>query len=344
MAHSALGPGREFDLIRAFTAQDERLRSAAPSRAVVVGGGDDACVVAGSGIALSTDISVEDVHFRRTWISARDIGWRATAASLSDLAAVAARPIGILVSIAASSEDMESFVIEVMAGVSEAAAAFDAAVLGGDVSRSPGPLVLDVVVAGGVEQPVLRSGARLGDGLWVTGSLGAAAAAVLDWNAGRPPQPDAIAAFARPRPRIAEARWLAEHAPLHALIDLSDGLAGDAAHIAAASDVRIILDLDRIPIHSAAVAAAPGTQPAANTQPADARITHALRLALAGGEDYELCFAAPAGAIEIVADAFVQRFGLRLTRVGTIDAGSGVVTADALGELHPLAIAGYTHL
>jgi thiamine-monophosphate kinase len=136
-------------------------------------------------------------------------------------------------------------------------------------------------------------------------------------------------AFARPRPRTAEARWLAEHADVSALIDLSDGLAGDAGHIAAASDARIVLDTSLIPLHPVVrdVATSPD---------------EALRLALSGGEDYELCFTARAGTTAAVGEEFTRLFGVPLTRVGMVEPGAGVLLRALDGSSTPAG--GYDHL
>ncbi len=337
-ASTPLGPGREFDLIQQLLAQDAGFRrTPGHGAAILLGPGDDCAVIAAPAVALSVDLSIEDVHFRRAWIEPEAIGWRAAAAALSDLAAVAAQPIGVLVSVAATPTDAESVVPRIMAGVSEAAAAQGAALLGGDVSRSPGPLILDIVVAGSVTRAARRSGARPGDGLWVTGRLGGAAAAVHAWEADRQPDPAGVAAFARPRPRIAEAIWLAEQGVVHALIDVSDGLAGDAGHLAAASGVQVVLDPTRIPVHPTAAATGRAT---GNAWMGIA----GLPWALGGGEDYELCFAGPIEAVELLRDRFVDRFAVALTRVGDVRPGQGVRALDASGALHEIDIAGYSHL
>jgi thiamine-monophosphate kinase len=321
-----LGPGREFDLIRGFF---ERTGVAA-SPQVRVGPGDDCAVVVGDGIALSCDLSVEGVHFRREWLTEREIGYRAAAAALSDLAAVAARPIGVLVALAVPETDAGEPITRVMEGVSAAATRVGAAVLGGDLTRSPAPLVLDLTVVGETAAPVLRSGARPGDSLWVTGELGGAAAAVAAWLAGVEPEPEARRRFAAPEPRTREARWLAEHGLPHALIDLSDGLAGDAAHIAAASRVAVVVAGDAVPIH-------PALRRLASTP------EEALRLALGGGEDYELCFTAGAGQVEARVAAFHREFGLRLTRVGYVEPGEGVFLEHGSLGRQPLRVAGFQH-
>lgn len=315
-----LGRGAEFDLIRRF------LEGAGSSHTVVVGPGDDAAVLAG-GIVVSVDMAVEGVHFRRAWLEADEIGYRAAAAALSDLAAMAAEPLAVLAAVAFPPEDVPATATAVVAGLREAVEEASAVLVGGDVTRSPGPMVLDVTVLGRAETPVLRRGARPGDALWVTGSLGGAAAAVRALRAGRAPSVGSRAAFARPRPRWREARWLADRVPLRAMIDLSDGLAGDVTHLAAAGGVRITVDAQRVPVHPGAAEGRPAAE--------------ALDLALAGGEDYELCFAAPAGAVEPVADAFRDAFDIPLTEVGHVTEGSGSAVLGPDGvELRPAA---FTH-
>jgi len=318
-----LGAGREFDLIRGFY-------RAAPPRttdSVLVGPGDDCAVVAGPRIALSCDLSIEDVHFRRDWLSHREIGARATAAALSDLAAMAAEPIGVLVSLALPPGADDRAVNDLMGGVSATAHSVGAAVLGGDVSRTPGPLTIDVTVAGRVDRAVLRSGARAGDELWVTGLLGAAAGAVQRLRAGVEPDAAMRERFAAPVPRTREARWLAERGVARAMIDLSDGLGGDATHLAASSGLSVVIEPDRIPIHPSLDGWATG---------------EARTLALRGGEDYELALAAAPGEADAIRDAFEAEFGIPLTRVGRFEAGTGVWLEEG-GARRP-APGGYQHL
>jgi thiamine-monophosphate kinase len=328
-----LGPGAEFDLIRRFVADAGRMsRGEAPG--VRVGPGDDCAVVAGDGIAITTDMVVEDIHFRRAWLPPADIGYHAAAAALSDLAAMAARPIGILASVALGPGDEAGYGAELMDGVAAAADAEAATLLGGDLTRSPGPLVVDIVAVGEAARPVLRSGARPGDEVWVTGQLGAAAAAVAAWIEGRDPPAAARAAFARPRPRTREALWLAERRVPTAMVDLSDGIVGDAGHIAAASGVRLVLRASALPVaHAAREVGGEAVGPGG--------ATGATRLAAAGGHDYELCFTASPGAGAAVVDEIRARFGVALTRVGAVEEGSGAVLVDQDGA--PLALAAFQH-
>lgn len=316
---TSLGPGAEFDLIRRFLAADAERRL---PQDVMVGAGDDAAVVSAHPLALSTDLSIEGVHFRRDWLEPEEIGWRAAMAGLSDLAAMAARPVGLFVSVAANADDARGLVERVMSGATAAGRAVDARLLGGDLTRSPGPLILDVVVAGEVTHPLTRDGMRPGDEVWVTGRLGAPAMAVREWLAGGQPDPAARERFARPCARTREVRWLRERVDLTAAIDLSDGLAGDVPHIAAASAVAILLDRDAIPLH-----------PAASDAP---------DLALTGGEEYELCLACPPGAMDGAAAAFEREFRIPVTRIGRVVEGAGVKLSTG-GQLADLPRPEYRH-
>ncbi|MGH7506519.1 MAG: thiamine-phosphate kinase [Longimicrobiales bacterium] len=328
MRRPALGAGREFEILRRIIARQPVV--AALADRLFVGPGDDCVVLRAGTIALSVDMSIEDVHFRRDWLTARGIGYRGTVAALSDLAAMAATPVGVLASIAASGEDPSSLVDEIAAGVEEAATTAGASVLGGDLARTPGPIILDIAVLGDAPEPVARDGARPGDALWVTGSLGGARAAVDAWLAGEAPNEEAANAFRRPVARVREARWLARRRLTNALIDLSDGLVGDAGHIAAASGVGIVLARDRVPVHAGAAAYARDRE-------------RALALALGGGDDYELCFAAPAGAVEAVAGEFMSAFGIALTHVGDVVEGGEVLVRAPDGILRPPAAASFSH-
>lgn len=327
MSPSALGPGAEFDLIRRFLD-----RSPPETDDVRVGPGDDTAMITGGSIAASSDLSIEGVHFRRDWITPEEVGYRAAASSLSDLAAMAARPVGVLVSLAVPRADVPAYAERVMDGVHQALGSVGGALLGGDLTRSPGPVIIDVTALGEAVRPVLRSGAVPGDEVWVTGLLGGAAAAVDAWLAGKEPDAGARQAFARPVPRIREASWLAERVPLHALIDISDGLAGDASHLAAASDVGILLRASAVPVHPATRAVTGGGAGEG-----------ALRLALGGGEDYELCLAAPAGSVAEIRKEFEEVFGVTLSQVGTVREGSGVVLGHEDGRETVLEDTGFRH-
>jgi thiamine-monophosphate kinase len=324
MMRTPLGPGAEFDHIRHFLAS---ARSGDPQR-VLVGPGDDAAIIEAGRLAISSDMSLEGIHFRTDWLTPEQMGARAAYVALSDLAACAATPFGVLVSLAVSRDAPADLAEAIMGGLRTAAEAAGAVLLGGDLARSPGPIVIDVTTIGTVDHAVLRSGAHPGDSLWVTGTLGGAASAVRDLLDGKTPDPDALRAYTAPVARIREAIWLAQRGVPSAMIDLSDGLGSDAAHLAAASGARIVIDAPALPLHSAA--ALRGAQAA-------------LSLALGGGDDYELCFAARAGAAEMVHADFISAFGVPLTRVGEVSEGGGVMLREADGKLHPMPALGFDH-
>jgi len=296
-----LGAGGEFDRLRAIFA---RLGPAARDL------GDDCALVrvgGGRTLAISIDLSLEGVHFRTDWLSFREIGWRATAAALSDLAADGAAPLGVLVSLGVPGNRQRlsgNASLEIMAGVGAAARSTGAHVLGGDLVRSPRYLV-DACALGLVARPVRRNGARPGDGIWVTGRLGGAGRALQALQARQRMEPALRGRFARPVPRIAAGSWLARHGA-RAMIDISDGLAGDAGHLAAASGVAIVIELERVPCW-------PGVTP---------------RAAVRSGEEYELLVALPRGFGEGHARAFRRFTGLPLTRIGRCTRGRGVRMLD----------------
>jgi thiamine-monophosphate kinase len=319
MTPPRLGPGREFDRVR-------RIAAALGPRGA--GLGDDCAVLPSSDRALvvSTDASVEAVHFRRDWLTLEEIGWRATAAALSDLAAEGAEPAGLLVALTVPPAAGDADVVAVMRGAGAAAGAVGAAVVGGDLSAGPA-WSLAVTVLGWAARPVTRSGARPGDGIWVTGMLGGPRAALEAWRRNEPPDPMARAAFAHPMPRIAAGRWLAEHGA-RAMIDVSDGLGADAAHLAAGSEVAIAIDLERVPVAMAAVAEASrlGISPE--------------QFAAESGEEYELLVALPESFDPDLVLDLRQAAGVLLTRVGSVTPGAGV--RSRLGGAD-VTLTGYDH-
>lgn len=312
----ALGRGGEFDRLRSIYRRLGDLGYAL---------GDDCALIQAerTTIALSIDMSVEGVHFRREWLSFAEIGWRATAAALSDLAAEGARAVGVLVAVgvpgtrAPRAADAVDEAGEIMAGVGEAVAAVGAKVFGGDLVKSP-QLIVDVCAVGTAPRPIRRQGARLDDGLWVTGELGGSALALKEFTAGRRPSADLLQRFARPTPRLAAGQWLATQGA-HAMIDISDGLTSDAAHLAAASGVALEIQLERVP----------------SVVGADSLV------AAASGEEYELLVALPATFGDVQARKFRDLFALPITRIGKVSIGSGVRFTDRGAAVEPPP--GYDH-
>lgn len=320
-------PGPEFDRIRAFI---EAVRATSPG--VRIQPGDDAAVILRpneESVVLSSDAFIEGVHFKRAWVRWEAVGYRATAGALSDLAAMAARPAGILISLMLPPEMEQSMLVALGEGVGECLRRHDTGLLGGDLAQSPGVVAIDVCAVGSSSAPIGRGGAMEGDEVWLTGAVGGAAAAVKAWGSSMEPDPRARMAFERPTARIAEALWLADQTNLTALIDLSDGLAGDARQIAAASGARLRIDLDAVPL-------APPLSEYATREAA-------MGLGLAGGEDYELLLCSEPGSVQAVRTEFERRFELSLTRVGVVEAGEGVAWTSASGLSLPADLNGFDH-
>jgi thiamine-monophosphate kinase len=314
-----LGSGLEFDTIRRIA---EALGSRAPDL------GDDCAFIESGGefMAISTDLSVDGVHFQRAWLNPAEIGWRAATAALSDLAAVGARPIGVLASLGVPGETANDYVVALMEGVAAAAGAVGGKVLGGDLSRSP-VWTIDVTVIGRVAVPIRRGGAAAGDGIWVTGRLGGARAGLESFRAGQTPPPYLREAFAHPEARVQAGQWLARHGAT-AMIDLSDGLAGDARHLAAASQVALEIELGRLPLGL-------GVQETAAHFQEDPHL-----FAATGGEDYELLVTLPSDfEIEHVT-RFEREAGIPLTCIGAVMAGEG---ARLLLGGHDVTLSGFDH-
>ena len=294
----ALGPGAEFDAVRAFVGR---------WGALAEGIGDDAAVLdvpRGERLVVSTDVSVENVHFRRGWLTPREIGARATTGALSDLAAMGAAPLGIVVALVVP-HAWRAELDALAEGIGDAVRLAGTRIVGGDLSGGD-ELSITVTVLGAAPRPVARSGARAGDELFVSGLLGGPLRALRALERGETPDAVDRTRFARPVARLREGRWLAEHG-VTAMIDVSDGLAADLRHVAAASGVRLRIDARRVP-RVAGVS---------------------VRDALASGEEYELACCAPPGAVD--AAAFERELGTPLTRVGTVEApgaSSGDVVLD----------------
>lgn len=311
-----LGSGPEFDRIRAIVGV---LGDAAGPI-----GDDTAYLPEHTGtVVVSTDTSMEGTHFKLAWLSLEEIGWRAAAAALSDLAAAGAEPLGILAAISVPSEGAPEKVIALMKGVGDCAQSVETKVLGGDLTTAP-VWSATVTVLGSAARPLSRRGARPGDALWVTGSLGGSRAALIPWLSGTEPDPAARAAFASPVPRITAARWLKSQGAT-AMMDTTDGLAGDLNHLAAASEVAIEVELSRLPLHPSvrSVALEAGVDPG--------------HFAALGGEDYELLVTLPGNWSP--PEGLIGG-GVTLTRIGEVGSGSGVRLRQ---RGRPVVLQGYSH-
>lgn len=297
---------------------------------VRLGTGDDAAItVPGGATATSVDALIEGIHFRREHSSLAQIGRKALATSLSDLAAMGAEPGEAYVVLGVPADLDEDGCLELLDGLAEVAAATGTTLAGGDVSRA-GELALAITVVGHAARPellVTRGGAQVGDALVLTGEIGAAAAGLLLLE--RPELATALPAATaerlrerqlEPKPRLRAGRALAA-AGATAMIDLSDGLGGDAGHLAERSAVGVRIDAASLPLADgvAELAAATGRG--------------AVELAVSGGEDYELLAALPAERVAEATAALKEEGGTALTPVGEAVAGSAVEIRLPGGEL-----------
>jgi thiamine-monophosphate kinase len=325
----------EFELLALL-----RERLPAPGPRVRLGSGDDAAITVPAGAtATSVDALVEGVHFRRETASLRQIGRKALSTALSDLAAMGAAPGEAYVVLGAPEEMGEAELFELGEGLVAVATETGTAIAGGDLTRAPA-LTLAVTVVGHTARPedfVTRAGARPGDVLVVTGELGGAAAGLLLLENPALSGDDALRARQLdPTPRLAAGQALAA-AGATAMIDLSDGLAGDADHVAAASGALLVIDAEALPVALgvAEVAAAADRDP--------------LQLAASGGEDYELFAALPAAAVAPALAAL----DVPLTIIGKVEAvpdgargpaaeirrrGGGALTSRGFDQLYPRRI------
>jgi len=287
---------------------------------VLVGIGDDAAVLAGPGpdsLVLTCDAAVDGRHFQRRWFAGTEIGGRAVGAALSDVAAMGARPLAVLLTLLIAPDEDVEFARAIVNGAAEAADDLGAHLVGGETVSTDGPLSLDVMAAGFVSagRELRRSAARPGDALVVSGTLGDSAAGLAALTAelteGQAVE-QVIRRYKKPQARVALGPLLAESGAVRAAIDISDGLLRDAGHLAEQSGVAIVIGRDAIPVSSACrdVARDLSRDPYA--------------WALGGGEDFELLFSATPGQVEALVSQVQSHLGLPITRIGTVVEGEGV--------------------
>jgi thiamine-monophosphate kinase len=318
----------EFDLIKQYFT---RARGDASGR-TVLGVGDDCALLAptqGMQLAVSSDMLVEGRHFL-AGADPFDLGHKSLAVNLSDLAAMGAAPLGFTLALALPAAD-PAWLDGFSRGLFALADAHGCELVGGDTTK--GPLNICITIFGELAPgtALRRDAARAGDDIWVSGTLGDARLALagcLDEMV----LPDADRRLAAPRlhaptPRVALGRLLAEGRLAHAALDISDGLVGDLGHILAASKVGAMLDVDALP-----------AGPALARQSRDLR----RRFTAAGGDDYELCFTAPAANRAAILAAG-ERSGTPVTRVGQIETEPGLRMVDADGTPLSLRLHGWDH-
>jgi thiamine-monophosphate kinase len=306
----------EFDLIARLT------KSLPTNEAVLAGAGDD-CAVLDFGlpdklILFKTDAVVEGFHFTKE-TPPEKIGRKALARGLSDIAAMAGTPTAALVTIALPKDFEPEFVKKIYDGLNALAEKFGVAIVGGETTTNPERILISIALIGTVARgkQISRSGAKIGDAIFITGELGGSLAEKhLEFE-----------------PRIAEAHWLAENFSIHSMIDLSDGLAGDLPHVLKASGVGAELLKSAIPVSREAKLAAKKNSA---TKPAFAA-------ALMDGEDFELLFTIAAKSAVKLLDTWKKEFPkLKLSCIGKIVSGDGILIRDKSGS-HKLNAHGYVH-
>ena len=319
-------PIREKELI-------QQIRRVAGNGAMVVKGiGDDCAVLrvpSGHEVLVTTDFSIEKVHFRRNWHSPELVGWRCLTRGLSDIAAMGGEPLAAFLSLAVARDVPQMWVDRFLKGLLEVAKEFKVPLAGGDTAQSAGGIQADIVVVGSVPRgsAILRSGAKVGDGIYVTGELGGAAAelGLLRKSKGAENLRRAFrrnlrrdSGYSRPRARVEVGRWLRVRGVASAMIDLSDGLSTDLGHICEESRVGAEIDAAAIPRARVGKEAV------------------ALELALHGGDDYELLFTS---GVEVPAEIK----GVRVTCIGRVGRFAGMRLVGGDGKARRLKAGGWEH-
>jgi len=325
----------EFGLIRRFSPPFTAALAAGE-----LGIGDDCAVLPqpdGTMLLVTTDMLVEDVHFLRRAIAPADLGWKSLAVNLSDIAAMGGTPHAAFLSLALPRDVEVEWVDAFFAGLKELADATGTELLGGDTTRSPERVVVNVAVLGraAAGRVKLRSSARAGDVACVTGFLGDSGGGLELVVAGRGATGDdesaLLRAHNRPRPHLAEGVWLAGRPEVTAMMDVSDGIDSDLRRIGERSRCGARVDLDRLPV-----------------SPQLARVGARLgwdvtRLAAAAGEDYCLLLAADPGGVAGLAGEFAAVFGRPLVAIGTFTGEPEAVRYEVGGKEANLAGHGFDH-
>lgn len=300
-----------------------RESSTAPD--VIVGPGDDCAVLrlGGRNYLWTTDDQIEGTHFETAWMTPRQIGAKAYLVNASDIAAMGGRPKFALVGLAAPPTFSATALIEVQRGLCAAAARDGVVVIGGNVARAPGLQVAVSLLGEAPPRPLLRSGARAGDAIYVSGTLGDAALGLRQLQADRTAAGASVNRFRRPQPRLEAGAVLAREGIASAVIDVSDGLLRDLGHLCRASGVGAWIETDALPTSMAVRRASP-------------------HLALEGGEDYELLCAVPTRK-EIELERILPKLGCRMTRIGVFRPSKEGILGAGIEHLSQDVEAGYSH-
>jgi thiamine-monophosphate kinase len=308
-------PRPERQLIAGIRSLARQSRGA--GRALVTGIGDDCAVLrppTGHELLVTTDFSLEGVHFRREWHPPESIGHRCLTRGLSDIAAMGGEPMAVFLSLALPSDLPQKWVDGFMRGLLKLASEHGVPLAGGDTAQSPAGVLADILVLGSAPKgkALLRSGAKVGDKIYVTGALGLGGATVRRMYAGEHIRPSRASRYFFPEPRIAVGQKLRGRAS--AMIDISDGLSTDLSHICEESRVGAVLYASSIPVAGTAT----------------------LGDALYGGDDYELLFTASKAVASEIA-------GVAVTEIGEIVKRPGMWIQDDRGKTKKLKAKGWEH-
>ncbi len=297
--------------------------------------GDDAAEVSlpeGHHLLTSTDLLIEEIHFRRDWTSFEDLGHKAVAVNLSDIAAMGGIPHYLYLGLACPGETDLDDINAFLKGALDEAEHHNVTLVGGDTCRSPGPWMISVTVEGSTpaHQSIGRDGAHPEDLIMVSGTLGDSALVLHLLSDGKEPEATLLARHHRPTAQVELGRLLGERRLASAMIDISDGLASDLEHILQASQVDGFIEESKLPLSEAFLRSA-GREP------------ELRELALYGGEDYELLFTVAPGKVADV-EALSVELELPITSLGVIQKGSGALSLqDKTGVVRPILVRGYDH-
>ncbi len=314
----------EFGLIRQIQAQ------AGTAEHLVKGIGDDCAIQrqeSDKELLTSTDLLIEGVHFNRQWIGMEDLGRKSAAVNISDIAAMGGQPKSLFLAVASpvdiSVSELQQFTRGFLAEIAE----YGAILAGGDTCRSPGPLLISVTVQGDVAAgtAICRDGAQVGDAIYVSGTLGDSALALIELHAGRRPDAYLLTRHNTPRARVALGRQLAEQQLASAMLDVSDGVMSDLGHILSASGVGAELELAALPL----------SKPFRTALKQNPQL---IDLALAGGEDYELLLTSAQQDLSEMA-ALVPK----LTKIGHVCQQPGLRIRNFDGSFYQCSRGGFDH-
>lgn len=314
----------EFELIEWIRQQT------AVSDYLIQGIGDDCAIEEPSpehDLLTSTDLFIEGVHFKREWTTLYNLGRKAAAVNISDIAAMGGTPRALFLGIGRSSQVSDRETQELISGFIYETQRHGAVLAGGDTCGSPGPLIIAVTVQGRVTggEAICRQGASYGDAVYVSGSLGDSSLALQQLQAGQVPEPYLAQRFHLPVPRVELGQILSAKQIATAMLDVSDGLLADLGHILSASHVGAELELDKLPL-------------SASFQQLMQKDTSLLDLALAGGEDYELVFTSP---LKDLADQ--PNLPTPVARIGVITQEPGIRIRRPDGQLYQCQRGGFDH-